>query len=113
MIASQQSDRGDVPAVIDEWGATSWSEIDERTNRLIHHLRGAGVQPGDRVALLSGNRREIEEVYLACMHAGWHCVPINWHFAADEVAYVLADSGASALVASSAYAGLAAEALTI
>ncbi|MEM9038724.1 MAG: AMP-binding protein [Actinomycetota bacterium] len=113
MIASQQSDRGDVPAVIDEWGATSWSEIDERTNRLIHHLRGAGVQPGDRVALLSGNRREIEEVYLSCMHAGWHCVPINWHFAADEVAYVLADSGASALVASSAYAGLAAEALTI
>jgi long-chain acyl-CoA synthetase len=100
-------------AVIDEWGSTSWAELDERVNRLIDHLRGAGLEPGDRVALLAGNRREIEEVYLACSHAGWHCVPVNWHFAADEVAYVFADSEARALISASEFAGLAADALVI
>lgn len=100
-------------AVIDEWGSTSWAELDARVNRLIHHLRGAGLEPGDRVALLAGNRREIEEVYLACSHAGWHCVPVNWHFAADEVAYVFADSDARALVAASEFAALSEAALEI
>lgn len=113
LITASHSARGDEPAVIDGWGSTSWSALDERVNRLIHHFRGAGVQPDDRVALLAGNRREIEEVYLACSHAGFHCVPINWHFAADEVAYVLADSGATALVAASEFGRLAADALAI
>lgn len=110
-ILRRHADPGDRPAVVDEWGATAWSDLDERTNRLIHHLRSAGVEVGDRVALLAGNVREIEEVYLACMHAGWHCVPINWHFAADEVGYVLEDSGATALIVSDEFAELAARAL--
>ena len=103
----------DRPAVVDEWGVTTWAELDDRVNRLVDHLREAGVRPGDRVALLAGNRREIEEVYLACSHAGWHAVPINWHFAADEVAYVLRDSEATALVAASEFTDLAADALAI
>lgn len=104
-------ENGHVDAVVDEWGATTWAELDDRVNRLIDHLRGAGVEPGDRVALLSGNRREIEVVYLACSHAGWLCVPINWHFAAPEVSYVLEDSGATALVAASEFGQLATDAL--
>lgn len=113
LIPASQLERGGEAAVIDEWGETTWAQLDERVNRLIHHLRGDGVQPDDRVALLAGNRSEIEEVYLACSHAGFHCVPINWHFAADEVAYVLADSGATALVAASEFADLAFDALGI
>jgi long-chain acyl-CoA synthetase len=113
LVTASHSDRANEAAVIDEWGSTTWGQLDERVNRLIHHLRDAGVEPNDRVALLAGNRREIEEVYLACSHAGWHCVPVNWHFAADEVAYVLADSGASALIAASEFEQLAHEALDI
>lgn len=113
LITASHLDRRNDAAVIDEWGTTSWGELDDRVNRLIDHLRKSGVEPDDRVALLAGNRREIEEVYLACSHAGWHCVPINWHFAADEVAYVLADSGATALIASSEHEALASAALDI
>lgn len=100
-------------AVGDADGVTTWGELNERTNRLIHHLRHVGVQPGDRVALLSGNRREIEEVYLACTSAGWLAVPINWHFAADEIAYVLDDSGATALIVDGELEAVATQALQL
>jgi long-chain acyl-CoA synthetase len=50
-------------------------------------------------------------VLLACSHGGWLGVPINWHFAADEVAYVLSDSGATALIVDNRFADLAERAL--
>lgn len=110
-LLGAQAPRGDEPAVIDPTGSTSWRGLDDRTNRLIHHLRDAGVVSGDRVALVAGNRREIAEVHLACLHAGWQCVPVNWHFRSADIAFVLADSGATALVCGSGYAGMAAGAL--
>ena len=69
-LLSDFQDRSDGVAVIDAVGDTTWGELNERSNRLIDVLRRAGVQPGDRVALLAGNRREIEEVYVACASAG-------------------------------------------
>jgi long-chain acyl-CoA synthetase len=101
------------PAVIDAQGSTTWSELDDHVNRLLHHLRAVGVQPGDRIGLLSGNRREVEEVNLACTHAGFLCVPINWHFAAEEVAYVLENSESRALLVDADFAELAAAALAL
>ncbi len=112
-LLSDFQNRAHDAAVIDAEGVTSWGDLNERTNRLVHHLRAAGVQPGDRVALLAGNRREIEEVYIACSSAGWFAVPINWHFAPDEIAYVLDDSGATALIVDGELKDVAGEALTL
>ncbi len=112
-LLSEFQDRSHDAAVIDADGVTTWGELDDRTNRLIRHLREAGVQPGDCVALLAGNRREIEEVYLACSSAGWLAVPINWHFSAEEIAYVLDDSGATALIVDGNMQDVAAEALDL
>jgi long-chain acyl-CoA synthetase len=97
-LVADHLDKADQPALIDSAGATSWAELNDRVNRLINHFRAQGVQPGDRVALLAGNRREVFEVLLASGHAGWLVVPINWHFAADEVEYVIENSGAVCLV---------------
>ncbi len=91
-------DRTDFPALVDELGSTSWRGLDERVNRLIHVLRAHGVKPGERIAVLSGNRRELYEVFLAAAHAGVLVVPLNWHFAPDEVAYVVENSGARLLI---------------
>jgi long-chain acyl-CoA synthetase len=78
------------PALTDDAGVTSWGELDGRVNRLINHLRSLPeVQPGERIALLSGNRREVYEVILAAAHMGVLVVPINWHLAPDEVEYVV------------------------
>ena len=90
--------RGDEPAVVDERTTTSWRELDERVDRLVHALRDRGLQEGDRVVALLGNQVELVELSLACASGGWILVPLNWHWVAPEVAYVLGDAGAAAVV---------------
>ena len=102
--------RGAVAALVDESGETTWSELDERVNRVVHGLRDLGVGPGSTVAVLCGNRRELFEVTVAAMHAGLVLVPVNWHWVAAELAYVLADSDATALIVEDRYAGVASDA---
>jgi long-chain acyl-CoA synthetase len=97
-LIDQQPDTASDPALIDERGTTSWCEFDERVDRLVNHLRSVGVEPGERIALLSGNRREVFEVLMAVAHSGIQVVPINWHFAADEVSYVVENSGSKLLL---------------
>ncbi|MGZ8763540.1 MAG: AMP-binding protein, partial [Acidimicrobiia bacterium] len=77
--------RGAEPALTDEFGSTSWEELDERINRLVHALRDAGISAGDTFAALCGNRRELLELFLAAGVGGYAMVPINWHFVTDEV----------------------------
>ena len=100
-------DRTDFPALVDDDGETSWAAFDERTNRLISYLRAAGIQPGERIALLAGNRREVFEVLMGAAHTGILIVPINWHFAPDEVAYVVENSESKLLIVDPDYAAAA------
>ena len=62
------------------------------------------------MATLTANRAELMQTLLAIFQAGWQYVPLNTTLTADEVAYILADSGATALVADERYAGVAAAA---
>jgi long-chain acyl-CoA synthetase len=87
------------PALIDESGSRSWAELDTRANRLIHALRGLGLAAGDVIAVYAGNRREYFEIMAAAGHAGILFVPVNWHFTAEELAYVVANSEAKVLFA--------------
>lgn len=96
------------PAIIDEFGKFDRSEVEERSNRLIHALRAEGLESGDVIAVLSNNRHEFFEIANAASAASWTFAPINWHFTPDEVEYVLKDSGAKALLADREVADLAA-----
>lgn len=51
------------------------------------------------------------EVSLACAQAGWLFVPVNWHWVADELAYVLDDADASALIVDGRWLDVASVAL--
>jgi long-chain acyl-CoA synthetase len=53
-----------------------------------------GVGPGDCVALLLRNDFAFLEASLAATMLGGYAVPINWHWKADEVAYLLRDCDA-------------------
>jgi long-chain acyl-CoA synthetase len=101
--------RPDTPALVDERGTTTWRDFDARTNRLIHALRAGGVRSGDTIALLAGNRREWFEVMAAGQQAGWIVVPVNWHWVARELAYVMDNSDAAVLIADDRFIGLATE----
>jgi long-chain acyl-CoA synthetase len=110
-FAQTVAGRPDANALVDERGATTWKTFDERVNRLIHALRAAGLGAGDTVALLTGNRRETFEVLAACAHAGLTVVPVNWHWVGRELAYVIDNSDAAALVVDDRFLPIAQEAL--
>src|SRR4029453_11848597 len=88
----------DVPAVRFEGSGRTYAELDERVTRLARALRDRGVGLGDRIAVLALNGMETWETYLAGVRLGAIVVPVNFRLVADEVAYVLTDSGAVALV---------------
>jgi fatty-acyl-CoA synthase/long-chain acyl-CoA synthetase len=100
----------DAVALRFEGSGRSYAELDERVTRLARALAGRGVNTGDRVAVLGLNGLEVWEAYLAGVRLGAVVVPVNFRLVADEVAYVLSDSGAVALVVDRALAEVAAKA---
>ena len=87
----------------------TWRVLDERSTRLAHLFADRGLQQGDRVALVCENQLVYFEVFWAVMRSGLRLVPVNWHLAAEEAAYIVVDSGARALVTTEALGDLAAE----
>lgn len=71
----------------------------ERARRAASAFGRMDVGEGDVIALLLRNEPVFLEAALAARLAGAYACPINWHLKPHEVAFVLADSGASALVA--------------
>jgi long-chain acyl-CoA synthetase len=73
-------------------------------------LAALGLSAGDTVAVVLPNCRELLEVYGAAVETGLTFVALNWHLGADEVAYILEDSGARALVVHERFASAGLEA---
>jgi len=73
--------------------------LNERVGRAASGLAALGIEQGECAALLLRNDFAFLEASLAAVRLGAYAVPVNWHFKADEVAYVLADCGAKVLVA--------------
>ncbi len=100
MTASVWADvKGDAIAVWGPHGTRTFRELNENANRLIRFLRGQGVVAGDSIALLCSNRAEFAEVVSAALRGGYRFTPVNWHLNEGEVAYIVADCEAKALIA--------------
>jgi long-chain acyl-CoA synthetase len=76
----------------------SYPELIDGAIRAATGLSALGVGAGDRIALLLHNDLEFLQASFAAVPLGASAVPINWHWRADEVEYVLRDSGAKALI---------------
>src|SRR5438067_13222909 len=61
-------------------------------------LHAAGVEPGDRVAIMCANRAELLEVFLGCGWLGAVAVPINTASMRPQIEYYLGNSGARLFV---------------
>ena len=83
--------------------------LNERCNRAANAFVGAGVLPGERVALLLMNSPEFVEAYFALAKIGAVVVPLNWRLVADELAFILKDSGATRLIFDAEFAETVAE----
>jgi long-chain acyl-CoA synthetase len=108
--AAQGPDR--VAAVMTGTGESlSYAELERRSVQLAHVLHDAGLRPGDVVALLTENSLRAFEVYWAAVRSGLYITAVNFRLKPDEVAYIVNDSGATALIVSAEQAATA-EAIT-
>ena len=76
----------------------SFSQLNERVNQLANALSSAGVNPGDRVGLCLMNSVEFLESFLAVAKIGGVVVPLNWRLVADELEFIIKDSGAETMI---------------
>jgi len=66
----------------------TYAEFDSAADAWAGELRRRGVEKGDRVAVIAGNRREIPELLFACGRLGAALVPLNWRLAGAELAAI-------------------------
>ncbi|TAJ41840.1 MAG: acyl-CoA synthase, partial [Chitinophagaceae bacterium] len=89
----------DKVAVYDPSGRTkTFAEVNGNANRLVRLFRQSGLRPGDAVALICSNRAEFIEVFAATLRAGLRLTPVNWHLTPEEIAYIVTDCEARALI---------------
>ncbi|KUL36529.1 peptide synthetase [Streptomyces sp. NRRL F-4489] len=88
----------------------TYAELDARANRLAHHLRGLGIGPGSRVAVLVPRSVDMYAALLAVGKAGAAFVPIDPAAPADRVAFIAADAGVDAALTVSGTGGAGREA---
>jgi len=77
----------DVTAVSDDDGRLTHRELSDRAWSLAQGLIAAGVRPGDRVGVLSGNSNFALETFLGTLAAGAVYVPFNWRWATAELVH--------------------------
>jgi long-chain acyl-CoA synthetase len=94
----------DRPAVVMGSAGTvvTYGQLDQRSNRLARLLRDAGLRRGDRIAVLMENNPRYLEVTWAALRSGLYVTPVNRHLTPGEVAYIVDDCAASAVVVSAA-----------
>jgi acyl-CoA synthetase (AMP-forming)/AMP-acid ligase II len=84
----------------------TFSQLNERTNRLANALKSLGVQKGDRVGMLQVNCNQHVEAYFAAAKLGAIYVPLNFRAKGDELTYMLNSSEASTLLVGDRYLDL-------
>ena len=82
------------------FGERSWSYagLERGAERVAARLLAEGIEPGERVAAFGRNSDAYVLLWLACVRAGFVHVPINYALTPAELAYIVRQSGASALV---------------
>ena len=91
------------PALIHDENSLSYGELQGRVRGFAAYLQQAGVQRGDRVAVLLPNCMSFTVAYFGILYAGAVVVPVSYLSVGREIAYTLNDSDAVFLVAWSSY----------
>jgi fatty-acyl-CoA synthase len=88
----------DEPAAVDSLGTVSYAELGRRVRAIAAGLDEMGVDPGDRVAVVSHNSARLLELLYAVPAYGRVLVPVNFRLQPAEVSYIVEHSGATMLL---------------
>ncbi len=98
MVARAAAKSPDAEALVCGDQRMSWREVIQESQRIAAGFRKLGLVPGDRVAILLGNRIEFPLILFAAAHQGLITVLLGTRQQKPEIAYVLNDFGASLLI---------------
>ncbi|MEO5851502.1 MAG: AMP-binding protein [Nocardioides sp.] len=95
LVAQAAVDAPEDAAVVEADGRSlTWAQLDDAVGRVATGLGAAGVVAGHRVLLAMTNRCELVTAYFGVLRAQAVAVPVNHRASVDELARMLADSGA-------------------
>jgi fatty-acyl-CoA synthase len=97
---------GDRAGIIDELGTLTFSELDQRSNRLANAWRERGLQPGEGVTILARNHRFFLDAVFAAAKSGARIVLLNTDFAGPQIREVASREGTDLLVYDDEYADM-------
>ncbi|CAM03556.1 amino acid adenylation domain-containing protein [Saccharopolyspora erythraea NRRL 2338] len=89
------------PAVVHDSGAVSYRELNERVNRLAHHLIAAGVGPGSLVGVALPRSVELVTALFAVVKAGAAYVPVEPDHPAERIEHILRDAAPDLVITTS------------
>ncbi|WP_035804590.1 long-chain-fatty-acid--CoA ligase [Kitasatospora mediocidica] len=98
VLAESAARRPDHPAVVLGDQQLTYAQLWFQARQYAAALAGHGLGPGDRIALLVPNALEFPRAYYGALAIGAVVVPVNTLLKADEIAYLLRDSGAKVLI---------------
>jgi long-chain acyl-CoA synthetase len=98
MVADAASRNPDGEALVCGSRRLTWREVAQQSAQIAAGFRKMGLQSGDRVALLLGNRIEFVLAMSAAAHLGLVTVLLSTRQQKPEIAYVLTDCGARLLI---------------
>jgi acyl-CoA synthetase (AMP-forming)/AMP-acid ligase II len=93
----------DKTAIVFEDKRYTFSQLNERVNRLANGLLKLGIKKGDRVAFLQVNCNQCVETYFAVAKTGAIYLPLNFRAKGNELSYMLNTAEAAALIAGERY----------
>ncbi|MDQ3600076.1 MAG: AMP-binding protein, partial [Actinomycetota bacterium] len=88
-----------IPTPDGAWESVSWTAVGERVTRLAAGLLALGIEPGERVAIMSGTRYEWIVADFAVMCAGAATTTVYPTTIAEDVAFILCDSDSRVVIA--------------
>jgi acyl-CoA synthetase (AMP-forming)/AMP-acid ligase II len=93
-------------AYIDERRRVTWAAYNARTDALGHAMRGLGISPGDRVAIVGSDCVELAETFGACAKIGAVRVGLNPRLAPPEIVALAMDCAPKIVFVHTNYTGL-------
>jgi len=99
MLRKAAAQQPDAEALVDGGQRWTWQQLQDSSARVARGLERLGVKPGDRVALLMGNRAEFVLALYGIAQLGAIAVPMSTRDSAKGISFILNQCGARAVIA--------------
>ena len=101
LVERQARERPDATALISGERRMSFTELDQRANRLAHRLIALGARPETRIGIALDRSLDMVVGLLGILKSGGAYVPLDPNYPTDRLAYLMEDSGIALLLSQS------------